>query len=245
MQLYQSILLICLVASLGSNCFTVTATTTTTATEPTLKTTIEIKHQHRFLRPSRKVESPTASTPKSEIDETTEEDMPLRRDEVVYEVDNDTGSIYYTGSNDDTGIFIYGDDFTSAYVETCDGFKYQIDDNGFCRPSTGYVVLMVFVNIAIIIAIVIASCSCCKCCIWYPYLCCASEAERLSKSPVNQQRKCAARQPAYPVINETQNANVKTVEVQIATAIPLIMETQNTVTIETSKDTIGEPEFEC
>jgi hypothetical protein len=43
------------------------------------------------------------------------------------------------------------------------------------NQSGGSVVLGIFIWIAIIVAITVGSCACCKCCPWYPHMCCAPD----------------------------------------------------------------------
>ena len=176
MQRFQCVL-ICLLASCGSNWFVI----------PNVAAAIE-------ARPSKSMEHANGPKPNlralkqaaktvsfADVDEAKQEHTVSRRDGYTYNTD---GTISYTN-----------DDYYNIYASYCDGFRYELDENGVCRVSTGYIVLVVFINIAIVVAIVIASCACCKCCIWYPYLCCAPASARSSaRNSVNQSATAA-----YPV----------------------------------------------
>ena len=200
MQLYRSVF-ICILASIRYT-FLKTSTVTATPVEQISKPRVEMKQYHGHLRTLQKEVNINTipSTTESHEEKRTQEHMPSRRIQDGYEVDSETGSLYIDGEKVDydgtdhsvNSVYVDGDNF---YVEACDGFKFELDENGFCKVSTGFIVLMLFINIAIIVGIVIASCACCKCCVWYPYLCCASDTER---PPLNQQgSSTAVREPAY------------------------------------------------
>ena len=220
MQVYRSILIF-LTASIGlptdcSNLFFVTAS----ITDQTANSAVDMKHQYQYLRSLTNAAHPSVSTSTSDIDKLMQKDRTSRRNDVTYSIDKD-GNIYSE----------YNDDFYQTYVESCDGFRYELDDNGVCKISTGFAVLIVFVHIAIVVGIIIASCSCCKCCMWYPYLCCASKADRLSGSnprgngAVAQQNKIAVG-TATTNNSEAQGAGTET-------------------SISASKKSNVEPEIEC
>ena len=239
MQQHRTIL-IGLVLSIFSmtNCpnrYSVVATTTDQATNAS----VDAIHPIRHLRSSTKVSRSNTLASKSEVVEaetTTLEQTTSRRNDVTYQVDSETGGIIVTGNN-------FDDDFYDFYVESCDGFKFELDDNGICQVSTGYILIMVFVNIAIVLGIVIASCACCKCCVWYPYLCCASDAERLPK--IHQGGNGPAGKAAYPFVHETKNSNSTRVEKATANNPATATPNAGTTDTEASKTNNIEPEFEC
>ena len=176
MQLYQ-IVLICLTASCGSNWLAIP--TVAAATEArSSKSMKQVNEPKPYLRTLTQAAKTVAF---SNVDEAKQEHTVARRDGYTYNTD---GTLSYTN-----------DDLYNIYASYCDGFRYELDENGVCRVSTGYIVLVVFINIAIVVAIVIASCACCKCCIWYPYLCCAPASARpAARNSVNQSATAA-----YPV----------------------------------------------
>lgn len=235
-----------------SICFVALITTsmvTADPIDPISKPMVARKQKYRYLRTSalQNEVNAIASMTTSNEKKISQEQTPSRRIQDVYEVDSETGSIYINGEKTDgfgvpdtSGNSLFDDDF---YMQACDGFKFELDENGFCQVSTGYIVLMVFINIAIIIAIVIASCACCKCCVWYPYLCCASDAER--RPHLNQHGSCTVRKAAYPVMKEKQPSNVQTIEVKKSVTKTLQSETQSAGTIGDTVPKIGNFEFEC
>ena len=97
MQLYRSVL-IYIIVSIGSstnfrNRFTVTAS----ITEQTANSAVDKKQYHRYLRSSTSKAYPSASTLKLEGEKSIHEDMTSRRNDVTYEVDSGTESIYING----------------------------------------------------------------------------------------------------------------------------------------------------
>lgn len=214
------------------------------------KPMVEKKQKYRNLRTSmlRDDVNAIASMTMPHGNIISQEHTPSRRIQDVYEIDSETGSIYINGEKTDgfgvpdtSGNTLFDDDY---FMEICDGFKFELDENGFCQVSTGYIMLMVFINISIIIAIVIASCACCKCCVWYPYLCCASDAEQ--RPQLNQHGNCTVRKAAYPVMKEKQQpSNVQTIKVKKSVSKTLQSETQSDGIIDNAVPKIGNFEFEC
>ena len=200
MQLYQ-IVLICLTASCGSNWFAIP--TVAAATEArSSKSMNQVNEPKPYLRTLTQAAKTVAF---SNVDEAKQGHTVARRDGYTYNTD---GTLSYTN-----------DDLYNIYASYCDGFRYELDENGVCRVSTGYIVLVVFINIAIVVAIVIASCACCKCCIWYPYLCCApASARRSARNPVNQSKTAAypVAAKAAPVVGNGQSSGADAIPVETA-----------------------------
>jgi hypothetical protein len=96
------------------------------------------------------------------------------------EVCDSTCNIYNTYHGSCSGLFEKTDKWCTRYGKSvcCAG-----SSSDCCKLSSGSVLLFVVIGWVAVTFIVIASCSCCRCCPWHRHLCCAPKTPRETGEP--------------------------------------------------------------
>ena len=124
MHLHRTLLICLTVFTCNHHSFSL-ATATGTNPDQTAKSAVVVENQYRYLRTSKNTANLSVSNSKSAMDKSRQNNVGSRRNDVTYEVDSDTGSIYISGekfddtANESSPVFTSSDDF---FVQACNGF---------------------------------------------------------------------------------------------------------------------------